>query len=313
MKDGDTMHESVLLEEAITSLNLKEDSVIVDMTLGFAGHSSAILKRIKRGFLFAFDQDMEALEYSQKRLLQTGTNFEIIDSNFRYMKKELTKRKVERIDGFLFDLGVSSPQLDFDERGFSYHKDAPLDMRMNRRDKLTAKMVVNTYSIDHLVEIFQKYGESKFARGIAKKIVEAREKKEIETTLELVEIIKSATPIKERLKKHPARQIFQAIRMEVNQELSALEEALNDALEMVSCGGRVAVITFHSLEDRLVKRKFKELTEIDSKVKGLPNIPLEYQKDFVLITEKGIKAGEEEQEKNRRSRSATLRVIEKIR
>ena len=306
------MHESVLLEEAIAALSIKENSIIIDMTLGFGGHSSAILKRIKRGFLYAFDQDEEALTYSQKRLSQIGNRFEIIDSNFRYMKKELTKRGVKHIDGFLFDLGVSSPQLDEEERGFSYHQDAPLDMRMDRRRTKTAKEVVNTYSQEALRNIFQMYGESKFANSIAKRIVEERAHKEIETTLELVEIIKSAVPMKERLKKHPARQIFQAIRIEVNQELEALEEALEDALEMVTVGGRVAVITFHSLEDRMVKKKFKELSEVDAKVKGLPEIPFAYQKNFRIVTEKGIQASEEERTKNRRSRSAILRVIEKV-
>ena len=306
------MHQSVLLEEAIQSLLIREDSVIVDMTLGFAGHSSEILKRIKRGFLFAFDQDEEAISYSKKKLSTIGDHFLIIDKNFVSMKEEMKKRNVNHIDGFLFDLGVSSPQLDEDDRGFSYHTNAPLDMRMDRRQKLSAKEVVNTYQEEELARIFREYGESKFARSIAKKIVLERKNKAISTTLELVNVIKSAVPMKERLKKHPARQIFQAIRIEVNHELEVLKQALDDALELVSVHGRVVVITFHSLEDRIVKKKFKELTKIDEKVKGLPEIPEQYQPSFRLITEKGIKASRLELEKNRRSRSATLRVIEKI-
>ena len=306
------MHDPVLLEEAIDALQLKSTSVIVDMTLGFAGHSSAILKRIKKGFLLAFDQDCSAISFSQKKLSEIGDNFEIIDKNFVYVKEELEKRKITHVDGFLFDLGVSSPQLDIDERGFSYHKDADLDMRMDRRQTFCAKDVVNAYSLEDLTRIFKEYGESEFAYPIAKKIIEARLKKPIKTTLELVEVIKSAVPVKKRIQKHPARQIFQAIRIEVNQELSVLEKALSLALELVSVHGRVAVITFHSLEDRIVKKKFKELTKIDEKVKGLPSIPSEYQPSFRLVTEKGVKASKSEQEKNRRSRSAILRVIEKI-
>lgn len=306
------MHESVLLEEAIQSLSLQEDSIIVDMTLGFAGHSSVILKRIKRGFLFAFDQDREAIAFSKERLSSIGDNFSIIDRNFVHMREELQKRNVTHIDGFLFDLGVSSPQLDEDYRGFSYHQDAPLDMRMNQLQELSAKEVVNTYSKSELARIFREYGESKFANNIANKIVLARDEKEIETTMELVEIIKSAVPIKERLKKHPARQIFQAIRIEVNQELAVLEKALQDALDLVAVGGRVAVITFHSLEDRIVKNMFKDVTKIDDKVKGLPEIPIEYQPDFRLITPKGIKASDLELARNNRSRSAILRVVERI-
>ncbi len=306
------MHESVLLEETIENLSLKEDSIVVDMTLGFAGHSSVILKRIKRGFLFAFDQDKEAVYYSEKKLSQIGDNFSIIGRNFIHMKEELENRNIHHVDAFLFDLGVSSPQLDQDERGFSYHKDAPLDMRMDQTQEKNAKEVVNTYEEKELTRIFKEYGESKYARQIARKICIAREQKKIETTLELVELIKSVIPIQERLQKHPARQIFQAIRIEVNQELEVLEKALEDALQMVSIGGRVAVITFHSLEDRIVKKKFKEITSIDEKVKGLPEIPISYQPSFRLITGKGIKASQEEQEKNRRSRSAILRVVERI-
>ena len=305
-------HVSVLLKESVDALNLKEDSVIVDCTLGYAGHSSYILKRIKRGALFAFDQDSEAIRHSTERLKAIGTNFTIINSNFVNLKEELAKRGVEKVDGILFDLGVSSPQLDDASRGFSYHEDARLDMRMNKDNPLSAYEVVNNYEEQDLVNIFYKYGEDKFSKNIARKIVEYRKNKKIETTLELVEIIKSAVPMKERLKKHPARQIFQAIRIEVNHELDVLEPSLEQALSMLKVGGRVAVITFHSLEDRIVKNIFKEKCKIDEKVKGLPNIPDEYLPDFKLVVNKAILPSEEELEKNSRSRSAKLRVIERI-
>lgn len=305
-------HISVLLEESIKALNLKEDSTIVDCTLGYGGHSSYILQRIKRGALFAFDQDSEAIRHSTERLKAIGTNFTIINSNFVNLKEELAKRGVEKVDGILFDLGVSSPQLDDASRGFSYHEDARLDMRMNKDNPLSAYEVVNNYKEQDLVNIFYKYGEDKFSKNIARKIVEYRKSKKIETTLELVEIIKSAVPMKERLKKHPARQIFQAIRIEVNHELDVLEPALEQALSMLKVGGRVAVITFHSLEDRIVKNIFKEKCKIDEKVKGLPNIPDEYLPDFKLVVNKAILPSDEELEKNSRSRSAKLRVIERI-
>lgn len=306
------MHESVLLKEVVESLNLKDDSIVVDMTLGFAGHSSQILKRIKNGYLFAFDQDEEALAYSKDKLSTIASNFQIIDSNFVYAKDKLKELGVDKVDGILYDLGVSSPQLDEDYRGFSYRFDAPLDMRMDKDNKLTAKIIVNTYSYEDLKKIFKDYGESKFSSSIAKNIVKYRETKEIETTLELVDIIKDSVPYKERIKKHPAKQIFQALRIEVNKELEVLEKSLDDSLSILNVGGRIAVITFHSLEDRIVKKKFNEITEIDPLSKGLPNIPLDKLPDFKLITKKGIKASEEELLHNNRAHSATLRVIERI-
>ena len=305
-------HVSVLLNESISSLNLKENSIIVDATLGYGGHSSSILDRIKKGYLFAFDQDSEAIRHSTDRLSKIGTNFTIIKSNFVHMKEELEKLGVDQVDGVLFDLGVSSPQLDEKERGFSYHEDARLDMRMDQEQKLSAYEVVNEYSKEQLTRIFTLYGEDKFASNIAKKIVEYRVNKPIETTLELVEIIKTAVPIKFRLDKHPARQIFQAIRIEVNHELDVIEPALLQALSLLKVGGRVAVITFHSLEDRIVKNVFKEKCAIDDKVRGLPNIPDEYLPDFKLVTNKAIVPSDEELEKNPRARSSKLRVIERI-
>ena len=305
-------HISVLLNESISSLNIKVNSVIVDATLGYGGHSSNILDRIKEGYLFAFDQDSEAIRHSTDRLSKIGTNFTIIKSNFVNMKEELQKFNVSKVDGILFDLGVSSPQLDDSERGFSYHNDAKLDMRMDKEQSLSAYEVVNNYSKEQLARIFKQYGESKFANNIAKRIVEYRQEKTIETTLELVEVIKTAVPMKFRIDKHPARQIFQAIRIEVNHELDVLEPAILQALDLLNVGGRCAIITFHSLEDRIVKQIFNEKTKIDDKVKGMPNIPDEYLPDFKLVYNKVIVPSDEELKNNPRARSSKLRVIEKI-
>ncbi len=307
-----TKHVSVLLQESISSLNLLENSVVVDATLGYGGHSSNILERISKGYLFAFDQDSEAIRYSTDRLSSIGTNFTIIKSNFVNMKEELEKRGINKVDAVLFDLGVSSPQLDDESRGFSFHNDARLDMRMDRDQKLSAYEVVNEYSEQDLARIFYKYGEDKFSKSVARRIVEYRKEKPIETTLELVEVIKSGVPMKYRINKHPARQIFQAIRIEVNHELDVIEPALSQALELLNVGGRVAVITFHSLEDRLVKNYFKEMTKIDDKVKGMPNIPDEYLPDFKLVVNKAIIPSDSEIENNPRARSSKLRVIERI-
>ncbi len=305
-------HISVLLNESISSLNLKENSIVVDATLGYGGHSSNILDRINKGYLFAFDQDSEAIRYSTDRLKNIGTNFTIIKSNFVNMKKELEKLGVNHVDAVLFDLGVSSPQLDDKSRGFSFHEDAKLDMRMDKDQKLSAYEVVNNYSEKELTNIFYKYGEDKFSKNIARKIVKYRKTKKIESTLELVEIIKSAVPTKYRINKHPARQIFQAIRIEVNHELDVIEPALEQALSLLNVGGRVAVITFHSLEDRIVKNYFKKMTKIDEKVKGMPNIPEEYLPNYKLVINKAITPSEEEIKNNPRARSSKLRVIEKI-
>lgn len=306
------MHISVLLEESVNALNLKDDSVVVDATLGYAGHSSLILKRIRRGCLFAFDQDSEAIAYSKTKLETISDNFTIIKSNFVNMKEELSKRNIESVDAVLFDLGVSSPQLDNDYRGFSYHKDAPLDMRMDLDSDFSAYNVVNEYSYEKLVDIFFRYAEDKYSRSIAKNIVKQREIKPIETTLELAEIIKDSVPEKVRRKKHPAKVIFQAIRIEVNHELDILESSIKDAISLLSVRGRCAVITFHSLEDKIVKKIFKEMTEVNELVKGLPEIPEEYQVNYKLVFNKAIKPSKEEIENNNRSRSSTLRVIERI-
>jgi len=304
------MHISVLLNESIENLNLKEDSIVVDCTLGYAGHSSEILKKIKKGYLYCFDQDNEAISFSDEKLKQIGTNYKIINSNFVNIKEKLFEQNVSKVDGILFDLGVSSPQLDEDYRGFSFHKDAILDMRMDQTRSLCAKDVVNTYSKHDLIRIFKEYGEEKYASGIATKIVEYRKTKQIETTLELVEIIKSGVPTKYSREKHPARKVFQAIRIEVNDELEVFEKALKDSLDLLNVNGRICVITFHSLEDKICKKIFKEVSEIDSNFKNMPIIPDEYLPDFKIIG--NIDPSKEELSNNNRSRSAKLRVIERI-
>ena len=306
------MHVSVLLNESIENLNIKEDGIYVDCTLGFAGHSKEILKRIKKGKLFAFDQDGEAINYSKKILDQISGNYEIIKSNFAFIKSELNKRGIEKVDGVLFDLGVSSVQLDEAERGFSFHKDAKLDMRMDTDQSFSAYDVVNDYSKEELETIFFKYGEEKYSRSIASAIVRERENKKIETTLELTEIIRESVPEKYRRTHHPARKVLQAIRIEVNKELDVFTKALNDAIDMLNPGGRICVITFHSLEDRICKNIFKEKSEMDSVFKGLPDkdIPLEYRPELKLITK--VKPSKKELEDNNRSRSSILRVAEKM-
>ena len=304
------MHKTVLLEETIDNLDVKEDGIYVDATLGFGGHSGLILKRIKRGFLFAFDQDEMAIDYSFKKLSAIGNNFEIIKSNFSKLKKELEKRNITEVDGFVFDLGVSSPQLDIAERGFSYHKDAKLDMRMDTSSSFSAYNVVNEYSYDDLVRILKNYGEERYASSIARNIVKKREEKEITTTFELVDIIKSSMPIKAMKDSHPARKTFQAIRIEVNHELDVLDVALDSALELLKVGGRIAVITFHSLEDRIVKEKFNKCSKLSDDLSKLPFVPEESLPKFKIVA--NISPSKEEIEENNRSRSARLRVIERI-
>lgn len=303
-------HKSVLLEESIEFLNVKESGVYVDATLGFGGHSLEILKRNKKGFLFAFDQDAEAIEYSKDRLKEFN-NFKIIKSNFANMKECLLEENITKVDGILFDIGVSSMQLDEDYRGFSFHNDAPLDMRMDTDSDLSAYNVVNDYDYSDIVRVLRDYGEEKYATSIARNIIKYRETKPIETTLELVEIIRKSMPARELRDGHPARKTFQAIRIEVNHELDVLESALIQALELVNVGGRVCVITFHSLEDRIVKNIFKKYSEIDSKFAKLPYVPDEYLPKYKVIC-KGLTPTDEELTLNNRARSARLRVIERI-
>lgn len=304
------MHQSVLLEECIRELKLEADSMIVDCTLGYGGHSSEILKRIKRGYLFAFDQDREAIAFSHNRLSEIGSNFEIIGRNFAFLKEELETRTSSKVHGILYDLGVSSPQLDEQERGFSFHNDATLDMRMDQTQPFSAYQVVNEYTQSELIRIFRVYGEEKYALGIARAIVSTRNIKPIETTLELVEIIKKGVPEKYRREKHPARKVFQAIRIEVNDELHVFEKSLRQALDLLEVGGRICVITFHSLEDRICKGIFKSVSQIPKELSKLPVIPEAYQPEFQIIG--SFEPSTQEIEHNLRARSAKLRVIERI-
>ena len=304
-----------MLHETIDMLDVKPDGIYVDATLGGAGHSEYLLSKLsEKGHLYAFDQDQNAIDNAQKRLapyIEKGM-VTFIKDNFRHLKDRLHDLGVTEIDGICYDLGVSSPQLDQRERGFSYKKDAPLDMRMNQEASLTAYEVVNQYDYHDLVRIFFKYGEDKFSKQIARKIEQARQVKPIETTTELAEIIKSAKPAKELKKKgHPAKQIFQAIRIEVNDELGAADESIQQAMDMLALDGRISVITFHSLEDRLTKQLFKEASTVEVP-KGLPFIPDDLKPKMELVSRKPILPSKEELEANNRSHSAKLRVARKI-
>lgn len=308
-------HVTVMLYETIDMLDVKPDGIYVDATLGGAGHSEYLLSKLsEKGHLYAFDQDQNAIDNAQKRLapyIEKGM-VTFIKDNFRNLRVRLHEAGVQEIDGICYDLGVSSPQLDQRERGFSYKKDAPLDMRMNQEANLTAYEVVNHYDYHELVRIFFKYGEDKFSKQIARKIEQAREQKPIETTTELAEIIKSAKPAKELKKKgHPAKQIFQAIRIEVNDELGAADESIQQAIELLALNGRISVITFHSLEDRLTKQLFKEASTVEVP-KGLPFIPDDLKPKMELVSRKPILPSKEELEANNRSHSAKLRVARKI-
>lgn len=303
-------HYSVLLNEAIEYLNINPNGIYVDCTLGGGGHSSEILKRLKDGHLYSFDQDDYAIERATDRLSKISNSFTIIKSNFKDIKAALHNYGVDHIDGVLYDLGVSSFQLDIPERGFSYRYDAPLDMRMDQGKPLTAEIVVNEYSFQELFTIFQRYGEEPFAKQIARKIEEVRKTKRIQTTFELVDVIKSALPQKVLNKKgHPAKQVFQALRIAVNDELRVFEDSLNDALNMLNPKGRCVVISFQSLEDRICKTIFKERSTINIP-EGLP-IVVKDLAPFELITRHPILPSEAELDENLRSHSAKMRVIEK--
>lgn len=310
IKDVNFMeHYSVLLNETIDNLNLKEDGIYVDATLGLGGHSSKILSSLTTGHLYAFDEDSKAILFADERLKKIGTNYTLIKSNFVDLKVKLAELGVTKIDGIVFDLGVSSPQIDDATRGFSFSKDGILDMRMDTDATLSAEKVVNEYSKEALTDIFFSYGEEPKSRLVASKIVAYRP---IKTTLELVKIIERAVGANYFYKKHPERNIFQAIRIEVNKELSVLKEVLPDVLELLKPEGRVAIITFHSLEDRIVKKFFKENSEVNELVKGLPTIPEAYKPKLKLITKKPILPSTQELAENSRSKSAKLRVAERI-
>ncbi len=304
-------HTSVLLNEAIDYLNVKEDGNYIDATLGYAGHSSLILKKLTSGKLIAFDKDIDAISYSRIKLESIGDNFEIVNTGFINLKTVLEEKNIKP-DGVLFDLGVSSPEIDESYRGFSYMKDAKLDMRMDQNASLSAYEVINNYEVNDLCDIFRKYGEEKHALKIALEIEKIRKISPINTTFELVDIIDRCYPYKEKRNTHPAKKVFQALRIEVNNELGEFEKALRDSLEILNVGGRVVVITFHSLEDRICKNIFKEVTEVDEVIKGMPNIPNNLLPDFKLITNKPIIPSNDEMSFNKRSKSAKRRVIERI-
>ena len=304
------IHKTVLLDEAVDMLNIKQDGIYVDATTGGGGHSSLILSKLTTGHLYCFDQDEYAFTRTKERLDAIGSNYTFVHSNFVNLKSELAKLGVDHIDGIIYDLGVSSFQFDIQERGFSYRLDAPLDMRMNQQQELSAYTIVNEYPYEEIVKILFRYGEDPFSKQIARSIERNREVKPIETTFELVEVIKQALPSKIlRQKGHPAKQTFQALRIAVNDELRVFETSINDALDMMNKGGRACVITFHSLEDRICKNVFKDRSTIDIP-KGVPMI-INQKAPFELITRKPILPSEAELEENNRAHSAKMRVIEK--
>ena len=304
-------HYSVLLEEAVEGLNIKEDGIYVDCTLGGAGHSLEILKKLKTGKLYAFDQDNVALENAKIKLSEYADKVVFIKSNFENLKEKLAEQNVYEVDGVLYDLGVSSPQLDTPERGFSYNYDTRLDMRMDTDASMSAYEVVNEYSYHDLVRIFYRYGEEKFSKQIARNIEKKRELAPIETTFQLVDIIKESIPAaKRRTGGHPAKRVFQAIRIAVNNELSVFESSLEQAIDIVKVGGRISVITFHSLEDRICKQIFNSYAKNKDIPKNLPVLPEESLSKLKLITRKPICPSEKELEENNRSRSAKLRIAE---
>lgn len=306
-------HVSVLLNETIEGLNIKPDGIYADGTLGGAGHSYQIASKLNGlGRLIGFDQDEDAIKASTERLKEFK-NVTIVRSNYRNMKEELNNRGIEKVDGILLDLGVSSYQLDTVSRGFSYKEAAPLDMRMDNRNEVTARDIVNNYSQGDLFRIIRDYGEDKFAANIAKHIVMNREVKPIETTTELAEIVKAAIPMKFRKQGgHPAKQTFQAIRIELNSELSVLKESLMDMIDLLNPNGRICIITFHSLEDRIVKNIFKEAEDPCTCPKNFPTCVCGKKSKGKVITRKPILPSEEELKLNSRSKSAKLRIFEKI-
>lgn len=309
MSEQELKHYSVLLRESIDELDVRDKNIYLDCTVGGGGHSSEILKLIPNGFLYGFDQDQFAIDKATKRLLEIGSNFKIYKDNFVNIGNYFEPNS---LDGIIYDLGVSSFQFDIPERGFSYRFDGPLDMRMNKESTLTASNIVNTYNYCDLVRIFYDYGEEKYSKEIAKKIVKIREQQPINTTFQLVDIIKSALPASVLRKEgHPAKQVFQALRIEVNHELSYLEKSINCSLKLLKPGGRLVVITFHSLEDRIVKKIFKNSTTYNLP-KGIPFVPEGYKIEFELLNTKVITPTEKELMENNRSHSAKLRGIKRI-
>ncbi len=303
------MHYSVMLNETIDNLNIKPDGIYVDGTVGYAGHSKKILEKLTTGHLYGFDQDIKAINHSNELLSKINNNFTLIHTNFENLVTALEKEGVTKIDGIILDLGFSSPQVDDPTRGFSFMNDGPLDMRMSNGG-ISAKDIIDTYEEEKLTEIFYRYGEEKLSKPIAKKIVEC--KNNINTTLELVETIKSAVGANYFYKNHPDRKIFQSIRIEVNRELKVLETVLHDVTKILNSEGRICVISFHSLEDRIVKTIFKEYSEINEMVRGLPVIPEEYKPILKLVFKNPLLPTIKELEENTRSKSAKLRVAERL-
>ena len=305
-------HVSVMLNETIDYLNIKEDGVYVDCTLGGAGHALYLLNQLNdKGRLIAIDQDLTAIENAKEVLKEHLHKVTFVHNNFRELTNILNELEIEKVDGIYYDLGVSSPQLDVPERGFSYHNDAKLDMRMDQTQSLSAYEVVNQWSYEALVRIFFRYGEEKFTKQIARRIEAHREQQPIETTLELVDVIKEGIPAKARRKGgHPAKRVFQAIRIAVNDELSAFEDSVEQAIECVKVGGRISVITFHSLEDRLCKQIFQEFEKGPDVPRGLPVIPEAYTPKLKRVNRKPITATDDDLNENNRARSAKLRVAE---
>ena len=308
-------HETVLLHETVDGLDIKTDGVYVDCTLGGAGHAQYLLDQLgPQGHLYAFDQDMTAINNAKLKLADYVEKGQVtfIHQNFRHLKQALEDLGISQVDGIYYDLGVSSPQLDVAERGFSYGQEARLDMRMNQEQALSAYEVVNDWPYEDLVHILYRYGEEKFAKRIARAIEERRAQRPIETTTELAEIVKMAIPAAtRRTGGHPAKRSFQAIRIAVNDELGAVEDSLEQALTLLKPEGRISVITFHSLEDRLVKQLFKEVSQGPEVPRGLPVLPGQMQAPFALVNRKPIVASPEELEANNRSRSAKLRILRK--
>ena len=305
-------HVSVMLNETIDYLNIKEDGVYVDCTLGGAGHALYLLNQLNdKGRLIAIDQDLTAIENAKEVLKEHLHKVTFVHNNFRELTNILNELEIDKVDGIYYDLGVSSPQLDVPERGFSYHNDAKLDMRMDQTQSLSAYEVVNQWSYEALVKIFYRYGEEKFSKQIARRIEAHREQQQIETTLELVDVIKEGIPAKARRKGgHPAKRVFQAIRIAVNDELSAFEDSVEQAIECVKVGGRISVITFHSLEDRLCKQIFQEFEKGPDVPRGLPVIPEAYTPKLKRVNRKPITATDDDLNENNRARSAKLRVAE---
>ena len=308
-------HETVLLHETVDGLDIKPDGVYVDCTLGGAGHAQYLLDQLgPQGHLYAFDQDMTAINNAKLKLADYVEKGQVtfIHQNFRHLKQALEELGIDQVDGIYYDLGVSSPQLDVAERGFSYGQEARLDMRMNQEQALSAYEIVNDWPYEDLVHILYRYGEEKFAKRIARAIEERRAQRPIETTTELAEIVKMAIPAAtRRTGGHPAKRSFQAIRIAVNDELGAVEDSLEQALTLLKPEGRISVITFHSLEDRLVKQLFKEVSQGPEVPRGLPILPGQMQAPFGLVNRKPIVASPEELEANNRSRSAKLRILRK--